>query len=252
MSVGIKDRFSSIAGRWLAMPSAVKLIAMICIAVFIIQCVSERIMLIGEPLYLSAGAIFDHVFGLYWPIAAQGAFWQPVTYIFLHGSWMHLIMNMISLLSFGSMVENLLGERRFWFIFLLSGIIGGICWMLFDYFEPTMWWAIGSIPNQFCIDLAQRWAETRPYGISNMCVGASGGVFGLIGAFTALCPRHKIVFLLFYVIPVKLQTRFMAILFIVITLVGLFADFGNVAHIAHLFGGLTGYIIARRYKKMMF
>ena len=54
----------------------------------------------------------------------------PVTYQFLHGGWMHLGINMLTLAAFGAPVERLLGVRRFVFFYLLCGsptlILGGI------------------------------------------------------------------------------------------------------------------------------
>lgn len=244
--LGIKDRLSLLLYRWQSIPLAVKTIALACAAVFIVQSVSDYILIIGRPYYISASAVIERVFGLFWPIASAGAFWQPLTYIFLHGSWMHLLMNMIGLLSFGTAVEYMLGSRRLWLIFLLSGIVGGVFWMVFDCYEPKLWEYCASLPYEWCQTLAQKWAEEQVEGIiSHTCVGASGGVFGLIGAFTALFPKHRIVFLLFFVIPVRMQTRYMAILLVLGTLVGICWNYGNVAHVAHLFGGLTGYICAR-------
>jgi rhomboid family protein len=47
----------------------------------------------------------------------------PVTYQFLHGGWMHLGINMITLAAFGAPVERLLGVRRFLLFYLVAGIV---------------------------------------------------------------------------------------------------------------------------------
>jgi membrane associated rhomboid family serine protease len=50
----------------------------------------------------------------------------PVTYQFLHGGWMHLIINMVTLAAFGAPVERLLGVRRFILFYLSAGIVAAI------------------------------------------------------------------------------------------------------------------------------
>ncbi len=50
----------------------------------------------------------------------------PLTYQFLHGGWMHLIINMVSLAAFGAPVERLLGARRFVLFYLSAGLVAGL------------------------------------------------------------------------------------------------------------------------------
>jgi rhomboid family protein len=50
----------------------------------------------------------------------------PFTYQFLHGGWMHLIINMVSLAAFGAPVERLLGARRFVLFYLSAGLVAGL------------------------------------------------------------------------------------------------------------------------------
>ncbi|MBR7155366.1 MAG: rhomboid family intramembrane serine protease [Lentisphaeria bacterium] len=80
------------------------------------------------------------------------------TSLFLHFSLLHLLCNMYVLFSAGKCVENLFGWWRFAGIFLLSGIGGGVATLL--------------------------WSEKF------ICAGASGAVFGLIGAILGYLLRH--------------------------------------------------------------
>ena len=50
----------------------------------------------------------------------------PITYQFLHGGWMHLGINMVTLAAFGAPVERLLGVRRFVLFYLSAGIVAGV------------------------------------------------------------------------------------------------------------------------------
>ncbi len=221
----------------------VRAISLACAAVYVVQSISSRIAL-GRGTTI--GNILEITFGIYWPVAKLGAFWQFVTYAFLHGSFWHLLMNLFTLVFLGYAVERIVGTARFWGIFLASAMIGGICWMLFDSVEPALWRAIGQTGSAG-LALAQRWGETQSgYLDHNICLGASGGVFGLMGAFVALCPRERLTILLFYVVPVTLQARYVALLLVAFNVFGLVTSFGHVAHVAHLAGGVAGYLYARR------
>lgn len=145
--------------------------------------------------------------------------WQLFTYMFLHGGWWHLFLNMLMLFMLGPETERALGSRQFLMVYLLSGVLGGVGWLIIS---------AGATP-------------TLP------CVGASGAVFGIIGAFAALFPHRQVTLLLFFVIPITMKAWVMA--------VGLAAfEFffmieqpfgGGVANAAHLAGGLAGYVFVR-------
>ncbi len=145
----------------------------------------------------------------------HGMIWQPVTYMFLHGGFMHLLMNMLGLLFLGRELEDRLGSKRFLQIYLGCGLLGGLVGLLLS----------GST--------------------GRVCVGASGAVFGIIGAFAALFPHRQITLLLFFVFPVTTSARTLAIVFGVGSLLMLRIGGGDVAHAAHLAGGIAGYLYGR-------
>ncbi len=80
----------------------------------------------------------------------------PLTYQFLHGGWIHLLVNMVSLAAFGAPVERLLGARRFVLFYLSAGVVAGLVHVLL-------------FP-----------ASTDPV------VGASGAISGVFGAVLML------------------------------------------------------------------
>lgn len=225
---------------------AVRAITCICVAVYLVQCVASFILVrLGDGV-VRLDHLLSSVLGIWWPWFSHGCIWQPVTYAFLHGSIWHLVLNLFTLIFFGYSVERLLGTRRFWLIFLVSAAVGGIGWMVFDLFEPRLWYWVAR-QGEAGLALAQRWGEAQgSYIAYNVCVGASGGVFGLMGAFTALCPRQEISLLLFYVLPVRMQARHMALLLVAFNLFEMVTSLGHVAYVAHLLGGLAGYLMARR------
>lgn len=87
-----------------------------------------------------------------YPMLPGAQYWSLVTYMFLHGDWMHLIFNSLWLLIFGTPVARYLGAPRFLLLCLVSGIAGG---------------------------LASLWLH---WGESVLVIGASGAVSGLLAA----------------------------------------------------------------------
>ena len=68
-----------------------------------------------------------------------GAWWQCLSFQFLHGGWIHLAMNLLLLHSLGPVMETTLGRGRFLLLYLVSGTVGGIlhvagAWMMPDSF----------------------------------------------------------------------------------------------------------------------
>jgi membrane associated rhomboid family serine protease len=83
-----------------------------------------------------------------------GAWWSlilaPITYQFIHGGWVHLGVNMLTLAAFGAPVERLLGVRRFLVFYLSAGVFAGFIHVLFspDSINPVVG-ASGAISGVF-------------------------------------------------------------------------------------------------------
>lgn len=158
---------------------------------------------------------FEMTFGLSVAGIKTGHLWQVVTYMFLHGSLLHILLNGIALFFFGPELERFMGRTRYLTLFLLGGILGGLGWLVITY--PT----------------------------EGLCIGMSGAIFGLLGAFAALFPHREVVLLLFFVIPVRMKAWVMvAGLGAVQLLMMLNPNLGGIAYAAHLAGGLAGYLYA--------
>jgi membrane associated rhomboid family serine protease len=140
---------------------------------------------------------------------------QLFTYMFVHGGTTHLLVNMLGLFFIGPTVERTVGTYRFFVLYYASGILGGLGWSL----------------------LAQPGAY---------CVGASGAVMGILGAFGALYPNATL--LLWFVIPVKawLLVSILAIWELSETIGH--PKIGGIANAAHLMGGLAGFCYALSLK----
>jgi membrane associated rhomboid family serine protease len=141
--------------------------------------------------------------------------WQLLTYQFLHADVMHILVNMLTLYFIGPEMERTMGTRRFLSLYFLSGVLGGLAWLGLAY----------------------------PSGIP--CVGASGAIFGLLGAFAALFPHRTITLLVFFVLPVTMRAWVMVSILALIQLVYLISPGGSqVAYAAHLAGVFVGFAYA--------
>ena len=145
--------------------------------------------------------------------------WQILTYGFLHGSFMHLAFNMLTLAMFGSQVEYVWGPRRFLTFYLVCVVGAALCQLVVG------WWTLS------------QGGEAYP------TLGASGGIFGLLLAYGLLFPNQRVM-LLFPPIPMKART--LVILYAVAELLfGLNGWQPGVAHFAHLGGMLFGWLLMR-------
>jgi membrane associated rhomboid family serine protease len=163
------------------------------------------------------------------PAFAIGAFWQPifsgateplypgqqflmfVTYVFLHGSLMHLVLNSAILLSLGKLAASRIGTARTLLVLFLSTVAGGLFFGLIS-------------------------------GTSTPMIGASGAVFGLIGLWQAWDYQLR------QQRGLPLQPIYMAMLGLVAANVAL-AIFlrGGLAWEAHLGGWLVGWGSGRSF-----
>ncbi len=142
-----------------------------------------------------------------------GAWWQLISYQFLHGGWWHLAFNLMFLHSLGPVLECTFGRLRYLVLFLGSGVMGGL------------------------IHLAG--AMLSPEYFSHPVVGASAGLCGLLAALGAIYAEVRLPLLLFFVIPLRVKAKWVLAGFALLTVAGTLVPIGRVAHLSHL-GGLLG------------
>lgn len=215
-------------------------VVLICLAVFFIQQICSNVSFVSGYTF---SYLLLHCFGLCPALLASGFVWQPVTYVFLHASLAHLGFNALAILTLGSGVELEIGAQRFWHVFLLGGVVGGVAWVGFDLALVRLAQGAWHVPH-FLVALiahAIRHRVVTPEG-NAICVGASGGIFALVGVCAALFPRREM--LLFMVWPVR--ARRFAVALGVGTIVLVLDGVGPVAHLTHLAGGVAGYLYGLR------
>ena len=195
----------------------VKLIVLTCTGVFLIQTLAQIFW------HNPATRWINYHLGLVPAGVIPGLrIWQPVTYLFLHGGFGHLFINMLMLWMFGRNLEEVWGKKRFLNYFPLCGVGAGLITILVQY-APLLW-------------------GQRPTDIPT--IGASGAIFGILIANAILFPDRQIWILFFLVsIPMRVFVAVMALIEFVSTL-GASGD--GVSHFCHLGGMLIGWIYLRR------
>ena len=154
------------------------------------------------------------VFLAYTPAYTLRYPWTLLTAIFLHLDLAHFLFNMVALLIFGTILEKRIGNQNFFGLFLVSGIIGNI-----GYFVTSV---NPMIP----------------------ALGASGAIYGIIGALAILEPYRRVYLYGFMPLPMVGA----AILWALGDLKGLFVP-SRIAHGAHLGGMVIGIIAGILLKK---
>ena len=164
---------------------------------------------------------------------------QLITYMFLHAGWEHIIFNMFALWMFGAQLENYWGAKRFLTFYMVSGIGAAVAHLavLYGEMRPVM--------EQFQFLSPQEQQEllySGQFRINEATLGASGAVFGCLAAFGYLFPNSEMIIL---PIPFPIKAKWLVLGYAAIELVsGIRGSAGdNVAHWAHLGGGLVGLLL---------
>jgi membrane associated rhomboid family serine protease len=148
--------------------------------------------------------------------AAPARWWTAVTYMFVHQGFWHVVWNMYALFVFGPRLEHLWGPRKFVFFYFLSGLGALICYALFF----------------------------RDSGA--LLMGASGAVFGVMGAYALQWPKQEMLFM--FVLPMRVLTFVMLLVGFNLAM-GVFGLAGiagtDVAYFAHLGGFIVAWLYMR-------
>jgi len=179
-----------------------------------------------------------------------------ITAMFMHGGWEHIIGNMIYLYVFGCPLEARLGKAKFLALYFISGVLAAFMHIGIEaaFAEPMITY--------------------NPYGrpivvnpLSIPCVGASGAISGLLGAYLNFFPRSQLqVLSFFFLFPLVFSipaSVFITIWFFYQLWMGLIAIasnyFAGVAFWAHIGGFAAGWLItlpasklARRRTRVMY
>lgn len=203
----------------------------------------------------------------FYPFSPNFKSWQIITHMFMHGSIMHILFNMFTLYSFGPILEQSLGDKKYLILYFLSGLGAFLLFNLQNYIEIQKF--ISQL-QEMNIDVSEIYSRSdlKTYGYSRTAylnnpvsrnlyesltggmVGASGAIFGVIAAFATLYPDSKIG-IMFIPVPVKVK-YLLPIIVIGSVYLGIFGGGGNIAHLAHVGGAIVGFILARIWRKHLY
>ena len=169
-------------------------------------------------------------FGLYADKVAQGEWYRLITYAFLHGGIFHLLGNMFFLLIFGRTIEDELGWKKYLFLFTLGAVVSGIFIMV-------------TITKK---DIP--------------CVGTSGAISAIIGAYLILFPKARLRFNVIHPLTFqKLATTEVSSLYYILSWIIMNIFFGmlqsgsktvGIAYWGHIGGFIAGVIFIEVYKNL--
>ncbi len=214
---------------------------------------------LGTVLLEQQGINVTAYLGLHYIESNQFYPHQLITYMFMHGSVMHIFFNMFAVWMFGRVLEQVWGPKRFLIYYMATGIGAGIIQLIVAYVRLIY---IRDLLSQEELDyiisngyeiLQNRQNFTEPLAaqaniLMNVgTVGASGAVFGILLAFGMLFPNTELM-LLFPPIPIK--AKWFVIFYGIFELYAGFANNpnDNVAHFAHLGGMLFGFFLIKYWK----
>ncbi len=142
-------------------------------------------------------------------VVTKGYVWQIVTYMFLHGSIWHLILNMFIIWMFGTPLESVWGSNRFLNYYFVCGFGGALLSFLFS-FNTTV-------------------------------IGASGAGYGILLAYAVLFPYSEIY--VWGILPVRART--LVIFMTIIEFASGLSEGDGIAHFAHLGGMAAGFLFLK-------
>ena len=190
----------------------------------------------------------------FFPTSPYFKSWQIITHMFMHGGFMHIAFNMLTLASFGPVLERFLGDKKFLILYFLSGLGAFVLfnlWELFQLYQDAkpmiaegyafsdiLYGNFGEIPRNL-EESAMSVAEI----LKTPMVGASGAIFGVIAAFSVLYPNAEM-FIMFIPFPIKAKVLF-PIAIVVSLFLGISGSGGNIAHFAHIGGALVGFLLVK-------
>ena len=182
--------------------------------------------------------------GLHYFQAPGFAFWQPVTYMFMHGNFGHLFFNMFALWMFGAAVENYWGVKKFLIYYFVAGVGAAVVYELWQYIDFNY---IMHVQDYSGVQISLKETISVDQFMNRFTmVGASGAVYGLLLAFGMLFPNSLIY--IYFLIPVKAKW-FVLIYGGIEVLYCIFASSDGIAHIAHLGGMLFGLLLILFWRK---
>jgi membrane associated rhomboid family serine protease len=176
--------------------------------------VIKKIIIINVLVFLLQNLLRRSAFTFFFAliprmVITRGYIWQILTYMFLHGDFMHLAFNMLVIWFLGSPLERIWGSGKFLKYFFACGIGGAVFSFFFSY--------------------------------NSLVLGASAAGYGILLAYGVLFPHHELY--IWGLFPVRART--LVIILTALSIIWGIRGGDGIAHFAHLGGMLAGLIYLR-------
>ena len=99
--------------------------------------ITKNIIILNVIVFVLA-YIFPQMLGYFaafFPTSPYFKSWQIITHMFMHGGFMHIAFNMLTLASFGPVLERFLGDKKFLILYFLSGLGAFVLFNLWELFQ---------------------------------------------------------------------------------------------------------------------
>ncbi len=156
--------------------------------------------------------------------------WTPFTYMFIHADLLHIFFNMLWLYWFGRIFLQYFSNRTLVSLYIMGGVCGALTYIL----------AFNTIP--YYVNMLNGWKQMQ---ISPPLIGASAAVMAIVMGAAFYRPKVRINLLFLGSINIK----YIALVIFILDFLALGKDANPGGHLAHIGGGLIGYIFAIQYKK---
>ena len=209
---------------------------------------TKNLLVINILAYLASwvlqrsGVDLNALLGLHFFMASDFHIYQFLTYMFLHGSFTHILFNMFALWMFGSVIERVWGPKKFLFYYIVCGVGAGIVQELAQYGNYV---AQGLAAYEY-VNMGGAQISMDSYINLWTTIGASGAVYGILLAFGMIFPNERLFIIPF---PFPIKAKWLIVGYIAIELFSAMSGPGDgVAHMAHLGGMLFGFLLIRYWR----
>lgn len=218
-----------------------------------------KALIIINVLFFAAAYLYQPlqvILAGFFPLSPNFRIWQVLTHMFMHGSFGHILFNMLTLWSFGPVLEKVMGSRKFLFFYLICGLGAFVIFNIWNFYQYQELTHLLAQKGGNLIDIYNKAniygdeyapvtgsAEAQKiWGILGVpMVGASGAIFGVVAAFAMLFPNAELFFMF---IPFPIKAKYLLPIIIVASIYLGIRQFSwdNIAHFAHLGGALVGFL----------
>lgn len=212
--------------------------------------VTKNLIIINVLFFLGGvvatryGIDLSSYLGLHFFMASDFNPAQLISYMFMHGGFIHLFFNMFAVWMFGRILEQIWGPKKFLFYYIACGIGAGLIQELVQYIQYAV-----QLSAYDKVDLGEGMIVPMAQYLNLMnTVGASGAVYAILLAFGMLFPNEKMFII---PIPFPIKAKYFVAGYAIIELMEGIANnpTDNVAHFAHLGGMIFGFILIMYWRK---